>query len=154
MGSVGVLMAIDARDAVPFKHFPSKEDIASYFWNSSARVNNGYAGIDLYRGEGGDYCYLWVETACDFDMYKAYLLDIRTHRSGNETRDWLFVWVGSRSRIIAEWYGHPIGFDAPSAEHRDRFVEGMYWMTGLIDKQFEIESDKSTREIRRAARMI
>lgn len=129
-----------SKDPAPFETLPSGMEIARYFWEQTDRVNNGYDGIDLWRDEEtGDYCYLWVTTFVDMDMYHAYLLDVRTNRETppgefGEVRDYLFVMAGAMGKFDVEWHNKPINFAAPYEEHRERFAEGMKWLVSRIEE--------------------
>lgn len=125
----------------PFLSVPSGIDIARYFWHETEHHNEGCAGISLFR-DGSDYCYLWVETVVDLDMWLAYLLDVRTHvkvpqGEFGETRDYLFLFVGAGDLFDVEWHNQPIRFDAGVEAHRDRFRAGMEWLTSRIEKSIE-----------------
>ena len=124
----------------PFDSIPSGIDIAHYFVEATGRVNPGCDGIDLYR-EGRDYCYLWVETTVDLDMWLAYMLDIRTHVNGTETRDYLFVFVGAGNRFDVEWHQKPEITFAPDREPWERFESGMARLASFIEKAVEDATD-------------
>lgn len=133
----------------PFESVPSGMEIASYFWAETNHRNWGCEGIDLWRGEGTDYCYLWVEAMVDLDMWEAYLLDVRTHigvKPGEigETRDFLFLFVGAGGRFDVQWHNQPVRFDAPAEDHWRRFEAGMHWLTSLIEKSVE-DADAGAR---------
>ena len=125
-------MSLKERPQPPFDALPSGIEIARYFWHETKRKNNGYNGIDLWREEN-EYCYLWVEAFVDHDYYHHYLLEIRTHVNGKETRDFLFLSAGIQNHFDVEWWGHPIDFDAPWEEYRDRFAKAMHWFVGRIE---------------------
>jgi hypothetical protein len=125
----------------PFETLPSGIEIARYFWHETDRVNNGADGIDLWRDER-DYCYLWVETFVDMDMYHAYLLDVRTNIATppgeiGEVRDFLFVLVGGLGKFDVEWHNKPINFADAYPKHRERFAEGMQWLVSRIEASLE-----------------
>lgn len=126
----------------PFGTIPSGLDIAHYFWDETDHRNVGCDGIDLWRGEGTDYCYLWVEAMVDLDMWEAYLLDVRTHvgvKLGElgETRDFLYLFVGAGGRFDVQWHNQPVDFAAPVDAHRDRFRTGMHWLASRIESSIE-----------------
>lgn len=132
----------------PFLDPPSGMDIARYFWHEVVLVDqdgshrrgqyHGCEGIDLWR-EGSDYCYLWVEATVDHDMWMAYLLEIRTHQAGLETRDHLYLAAGGGDLFETEWRNKPIRFDAPLDDHVDHHRAAMLWFVerevGTIDDQ-------------------
>lgn len=123
----------------PFLSVPSGIDIARYFWEETEHSNPGCDGINLYR-EGADYCYLWVDTVIDYDMWMVYLLDVRTSVGNphptdkfNETRDYLFLMVGTGDTFDVEWHQHSIRFDASTDEHRDRHKAGLLWLLNRVE---------------------
>jgi hypothetical protein len=107
----------------PFVDVPSGVDLARYFWHETDHQNPGCDGIDLWR-DGADYCYLWVEAMADHDLFRSYLLDVRTKREGTETRDFLFLHVGIGERFEVEWHQHPTRFEDDSM---DRVHDGLLW---------------------------
>lgn len=125
-----------AKVAAPFQTIPSGIEIARYFWHETERRNNGCDGIRLFR-DGSDYCYLWVKAIVDHDLWHSYLLDIRTHVDGVETRDFLFLHAGADGAFDVEWHNQPIRFDAATEAHRERFATGMQWLARCSEKAIE-----------------
>lgn len=136
-------MAERVAEKAPFLSVPSGIDIARYFWHGTERRNLGCDGIDLFR-DGADYCYLWVDTTIDFDMWMAYLLDVRTSVGNphptdkfNETRDYLFLIAGAGDMFDVEWHNQPIRFDAPADAHWERHRVGVMRLLHFAEKSIE-----------------
>lgn len=115
----------------PFLGIPSGIDIAHWWAEQSPEVRRiqGAGGTSLWS-EGLEYCYLWVEALIDLDMTEHYLLDVRTKREDDETRDYLWVKIGHPG-VECQWHNKPISFDAPHEDHLDRHRAGLKWFIAL-----------------------
>lgn len=125
-------------DASPFAEVPSALGIAHYLWEETDRTH-GCDGIKLWR-DGASYCYLWIESMVDHDMWIDYLIEVRTKvgtEDFNETRDYLFVSY-RQGKMEAEWHNKPIRFDAPTDHHIDRLRDGLIWfaerVVGVVER--------------------
>lgn len=122
----------------PFLEVPAGVDIARWFVDEVPNKTHGCEGIDLWRGEDTNYCYLWITSTVDLDMSYYWLLDIRTSVSGvpfGETRDFLFVASGAGAGIdpfACEWFNHPIQFSAPAEQHRQHLADGLEWFASRV----------------------
>jgi len=110
---------------MPFTQVPTGLGIAYYFVQECASKSQGADGFDLYR-EGDDYCYVWKQAECDFDYEGSYLLEVRTHINGNESRDFLFV-VNKGGKVTAEWRNKPVNVFCSKNEWNDHMVDGLQW---------------------------
>lgn len=111
--------------AMPFSQIPTGGEIARYFVEYLSQLSQGYDGFDLWR-DGDDYCYIWRLAQLDFDFEGAWLLEVRTHTDGEETRDLLFVWLKD-GRVECEWRNTPVNVFCPADEMRDYLRKGYAW---------------------------
>lgn len=127
----------------PFQEIPDGLSIAHWFVEDLPNQKyHGADGIDLWRGDDGTYCYLWIEATVDQDLSYFWLLDIRTAPTSakfGETRDFLLVWWDLNDGVQCEWYNHPIAFLASVQEHRDQLRSGLEWFHNRVMEEVERE---------------
>lgn len=133
----------------PFLEIPDGVSIAHWFVEEGPK-EHGCEGIDLYRGEGREYCYLWITSTVDMDMNFFWLLDIRTAPTGadfDESRDFLFVASMSGRGVECEWFNRPVAFLATGEAHQDHLWDGLGWFRSRIfgEMEFDAESRNSRR---------
>lgn len=110
---------------IPFDQLPTGGEIARYFVRHLSQKPQGYDGFDLWR-DGDDYCYVWRLSELDFDYEGAWLLEVRTHNGGEETRDLLLVWQ-KEGRVECEWRNTPVNVFCPIDEMREYLRKGFAW---------------------------
>lgn len=117
------------REESPFSSLPDGLSIADYFVKDCLRNFDGQGaeGIPLWR-DGRDYSYAWMEAHVDHDLEQYVLLEVRTNvDEKDETRDYLYVFVGLGGRLECEWFNQPIKFAASHDEHIDHLNAGLKW---------------------------
>lgn len=153
-----------AENETPFTEVPSGIDIARYFWHDIVMADpqvpyrrgqyHGCDGINLWR-EDGDYCYLWVQATADHDMWMAYLLDIRTHTGGVETRDHLYLAAGGGDLFEVVWHNQPTRpFEAPLDDNIDHYYAAMKWFVERDVSTIEDQNGGAQGIIDRAAERV
>lgn len=151
------------KDRSPFAEVPQGIDIARYFWHEIVLDRDaeppgvgwyhGCDGIGLWR-EGRDYCYLWVTATVDHDMWRAYLLEVRTNIGGTESRDHLYLAAGTDDLFEVEWHNKPIDFGAPLDDHIDAHRSAMRWFVERDVGTIEARNGGDQGIIDRAAALV